>query len=94
MTEAALSKRIVDALNRIPGCHAEKVWTGGGFSRVGTPDITGAIRGRRFELETKVPGEKARKVQEVRLWTWARAGAVTGVVTSVDDALAIVEAIP
>lgn len=88
--EATLSKRIVVTLNAIPNCHAEKRWTGGMFAHVGEPDITGCIAGRRFEIEVKVPGKRARKVQEKRLEAWASAGAIVGTATSVDEALAIV----
>lgn len=93
MTEATLSKRIVNVLNAIPGCHAEKRWTGGTFSRVGASDITGCYHGRRFELETKLPGEKTRIAQQRYLEAWARAGAYIGVVTSTEEAVNIVESI-
>lgn len=87
MPEATLSKNIVKALNRLAHCHAEKRWTGGAFTRVGEPDVTGCVCGRRFEIEVKVPGKKARRIQEKRLQDWASAGAIVGTVTSVDEAL-------
>lgn len=92
MSEASLSKKIVAALNALPACHAEKRWTGGVFGRSGQPDVTGCIGGRHFEIEVKLPGERPTKIQNVWLGTWAEAGALTGVATSVDEALAIVGA--
>lgn len=90
MAESTLSKRIVDALNRIPNCHAEKRWTGGLFAKVGEADVTGCIGGQRFEIEVKVPGKRARKVQAKRLEAWGRAGALVGTATSVAEAGSVV----
>lgn len=90
MSEADISKRIVDALNDLPHCHAAKRWTGGVYSTVGEADVTGCIEGLRFEIETKVPGEDARKVQKARLAAWARAGAITGAARTVDEAKKVV----
>lgn len=89
--ESAISQRIVEALNQLPGCHAEKRWTGGIYSRVGEPDVTGCIGGRRIEIEVKVPGKQPRKVQAKRLRDWAEAGAIVGSVTSIEEALALVQ---
>ena len=91
--ESSRSTAILARLNAILGCHAEKVWTGGPFGRVGAPDITGCYFGHRFELEVKVEGKKARKVQAARLRTWADAGAAVAVVTSADEAEEVVRGI-
>lgn len=90
MSEATISTRIVKDLKTLPRCHAMKRWTGGIYSTVGEADVTGAIEGWRFEIETKVPGEEARKAQEARLAKWRRAGAIVGVARSVEEARAIV----
>lgn len=89
MPESTLSTSIVRALNALPRCHAEKRWTGGFFTRAGEPDVTGCYRGQRFEIEVKIPGKRPRKVQEKRLREWEESGAITGVATSVAEAIAI-----
>lgn len=88
--ESTLSTRIVKELNQLPHCHAEKRWTGGIYSKVGEPDVTGAIYGLRFEIEVKEPGKKVQKVQAARLKAWAESGAIVGVAWSVEDAVRIV----
>ncbi len=85
MTEKAIVNSILRYLNSLPRCMAEKTW-GGGYGNAGKPDITGCLNGRRFELEVKKPGGKLTKLQEVTLHKWLKAGAITGVVHSVDEA--------
>ena len=84
MTEKVIVNSILRYLNALPQCRAEKTW-GGGYGNAGKPDITGCLRGRRFELEVKKPGGKPTKLQEVTLHKWLEAGAITGVVHSVDE---------
>lgn len=56
------------------------------FFERGTPDILGVINGRMIALEAKRDTkERARTIQEWRLKEWAAAGAITGVVTCVED---------
>lgn len=87
--ESAISKRIVDWINAQPGCHAEKRWTGGIYSRRGAADIVACVRGRHVEIETKRPGEAPTRSQLMALATWQRAGAVAGMAWSLEDAQAI-----
>lgn len=86
-----MTARAVKHLNELPGTHAERVWTGGMFSRVGRADVTGCVEGQRFDLEAKEPGKKARKVQAANLLTWERSGSVVGVFTNLAEAEALVE---
>jgi len=84
MTEKVIVNSILKYLNSLPQCRAEKTW-GGGYGNAGKPDITGCLRGRRFELEVKKTGGKPTKLQEVTLHKWLEAGAITGVVHSVGE---------
>jgi len=84
MSEKSIVNSILKYLNSLPQCRAEKTW-GGGYGNAGKPDITGCLNGRRFELEVKMPGKKPTKLQEVVLEQWRKAGAITGVVHSVDE---------
>lgn len=85
--ESTRSKKIVKWINTLPGFKAVKRHQAG-WNRKGDPDITGCggPSGRRFELETKQPGEGPTPLQEIRLREWSEAGAVTGVVREVEDA--------
>jgi hypothetical protein len=85
MKESSIVKSILDYLKTVPECMAEKTH-GSNFGKAGKPDISGCLRGRRFELEVKVPGNKPTPIQEAMLRKWNRAGAITGVVTSLEEA--------
>jgi hypothetical protein len=85
--ETLLTARILAALNALPGCKAIKLGQPG--VEVGTPDVLCVLNGRAILLEVKVPGEHARPVQQHRLGEWRRAGAVAGVVHSVEEALTL-----
>jgi len=84
-SERAIVKAILAYLNSLPGSLARKRW-GGGMGVAGDPDIDACIRGRSVQLEVKRPGEKATLLQLKRLEEWRQAGALVGVVVSVDDA--------
>jgi hypothetical protein len=89
--EGRLSTEIVAALNRIPGVLVRKRHISP-FAVAGDPDIYGSAKGRHVELETKLLGKKPTALQGRRLQEWQEAGAVVGVVHSVGEALALVEA--
>jgi penicillin-binding protein-related factor A (putative recombinase) len=82
--ESAIVKRILTWLNQQEGIKAEKTH-GGMYSKAGKPDITGCINGRRFEFEVKRPGNKPTKLQLKELREWEAAGAIIGVVYSLED---------
>ena len=83
--EKAIVVAVLRLLNGLPGCVARKRWgTGMGIS--GDPDISGCVHGRHFEFEVKRPGEAPTPLQHKRMEEWRAAGAVVGVVTSVDEA--------
>lgn len=83
-------KPIVDAilkyLNGLPHCYAEK--NAGRLFGNATVDITGCVRGRRIDLEVKRPGAPVTRRslrQGMTLQKWNKAGALTAIVTSVDE---------
>jgi hypothetical protein len=88
-TETAITKRILKALNDIPGCRAQKVH-GGKYGTVGRPDITACYMGLRIDLEVKRPSRKPDPKQQHELDQWAQAGGITATVHTVDDAMEII----
>ena len=58
----------------------------------GTPDLIGCLRGRCFALEVKRDKHHhATNLQKMRLAEWSEAGALVGVVWTVEMALEIVK---
>lgn len=55
------------------------------FMRAGTPDLLVCHRGRALMLEIKQPGERARPEQEHEMKLWRTAGAVSCVITSIEE---------
>jgi len=77
-------KSILKYLNGLPECRATKV--SGDAKKSGEPDIDGCLRGRSLKFEVKRPGgKKATPLQLATLTEWKAAGAITGVVHSVDE---------
>lgn len=83
--ESVIVSEILRELNSIPGCYAVKIH-GDPYLRKGTPDILGSYRGHAFALEVKRPGGKPTTLQIHELGKWMEAGALIGVVSSVEDA--------
>ena len=81
-------RSIVGAISR--WLTRQKIWHmkvhGSAYQRAGIPDIIGCARGRFFGLEVKRPGERPTKIQRYELAKLDKAGAITGVVRSVEDA--------
>lgn len=80
--ESSVVRTILRYLRSLPSCKAVKV---PGTYRAGTPDILGCLNGRAFVLEVKRPGGRATALQEAELSAWKQAGALAGVVRSVED---------
>lgn len=80
--ESNFQSRVLDYLNRLPGCKAENV--SGNASQSGRPDINGCFRGRMFKIELKTADNKykASKKQELELRKWKHTGCVVGVIYS------------
>lgn len=88
--ETLLTKKIINALNSIPDCYAEKLHA----SQFGLPklDVFGAYRGKMFYLEIKTPGNKPTVRQEATIKKWrTKAGVHTGWTDSVDGSVKFVE---
>lgn len=90
-SEKAIVNSIMRYLEKLPGCYAFK--THGSIYGSGQPDIVGCIKGRAFALEVKRPGGKPTKLQVCMLEKWKSAGAVTGVVHSVDEVKEVLESV-
>lgn len=86
--ETKLQRKIVKALNDLPGCKFQKVH-GTPFGSP-TVDLTGAVCGRRAEIEVKMPGKEPTKRQYKTLSDWESVGCITGWATSVEEAINIV----
>lgn len=89
MRESSIHERILAYLATLPRCKARK--THGSSYSAGWPDIVGCLRGRMFLIEVKRPGEQATKIQDRELADWRLSGAVTAVVTSVDEVRTMIE---
>lgn len=84
--ETQLVQKIILAIRgRYPRAFVRKVH--GGPYQSGLPDLHVVLDGRAAWLEVKVPGNQATKLQAAVLAALKRAGAITGVVTSPDEAL-------
>jgi hypothetical protein len=89
--EARLVRQLVAHLSARPDARARKVH-GSPYGAAGEPDLDACVAGRAVKVEVKRPGGKATALQRHVLDEWARAGAVTGVVTSVADLDALLDA--
>ena len=86
--EKNVTKGILRRLNAIPLCRAKKHH--GGLYGAAEVDIYGCYDGRAFFVEVKRPGGKATARQQSDLRAWTAAGAITGCVSSADEAEALV----
>lgn len=88
VSEKSIVDKIMRWLKSLPLCNARK--RRGGISNAGQPDIEGCICGLHFEIEVKAPDGRLSKLQAAKLKQWGRAGAITGVAYSLDDARRII----
>lgn len=87
-TEASIQKNILDYINSLPCSRAENV--SGNAKQSGRADINACIRGITFKIEVKTEDTAYGRAgvttkQRLYLEKWARAGAISLVVYSVDD---------
>jgi CBS domain-containing protein len=87
MSEAAI---VAEALARLRALGAVAVKVHGGPYQPALNDVVGCYRGRAFLLEGKRPGERMTPRQARIAEQWAAAGAIVGVFTSADEAVALV----
>lgn len=89
--EEGIHRAILGAIRRAyPGCVMLKHHAGP-YTGPGHPDLYGCVNGRAVVIEVKQPGEEPTRLQHAKLNEWARAGAVAGWATSVDEALSILK---
>lgn len=88
--EKETKKEVLKYLNSLPECYARGKHSNP-FSK-GWPDVLGSLRSVTLAFEVKQPGKEATKLQEAELTKWFKAGAITGVVTSVADVERIIDA--
>lgn len=84
--EASIVKRILHYLNGLDDCYARKVH-GGAYGTNGEPDLDICLKGRAIKLEVKAPGREntVTEMQFKALAKWGKAGAIVGVVTSLEE---------
>lgn len=90
VVERKATEAIMRWIKSQPDAHVVKVWQGA-MTGSGEPDLSFCIAGRRGDVEVKKPGLKARPKQKFKLRQWAKAGSITGVVTSLDEFLDLLE---
>ncbi len=86
--EAKLTKRIIDYLKKLKEDGLPVEWVKLHISplqRAGDPDLHVTYHGHSHWMEIKAGKRKATTLQEHRLEQWRKAGAVVGVVRSVED---------
>lgn len=89
--EITIVDRILKYINDMPHGVAEKVQ--GTALSSGKADINACINGRciRLEVKTADHGNKASKKQKINLRRWSAAGAVCGVVYSLEEVISLLE---
>ena len=85
--ESAIVTKIMKAVNAKQGCRLKK-YHGSQFGQLEL-DLYGVVNGRPAFVEVKRPGGKPSPRQAKEIETWASLGAVTGCVTSVDEAFSL-----
>jgi len=88
MKEVDLNRKVAKWICALPNGNAYKRL--GYLHNKGEPDVTGCVQGVRIEIEGKMPGKKATPIQEFKLREWKKAGAITGVYHSLEEAQTIV----
>lgn len=79
MRESEYVTQIIAELEKIGAKAVKFVETE--YSEIGTPDIIGCFSGLTFLIEVKIADNTTSKIQNLRLQEWAKAGAITIVVT-------------
>jgi len=88
MTETQITAAIVKHLKSLRDAGERVHWfkvAGGLRQRIGCPDLLVCFRGRCHAWEVKIPGQTATLRQAHEISLWRKAGAISEVVTSVED---------
>lgn len=86
--ESTIQTNIKKWINSLPGGRCV-VYTAHAKGNRGHADLYGCIRGQAFFIEVKQEGKEPTALQAAELRKWAKAGALCGSATSVDEAKAI-----
>ena len=97
--EKQIINAIMRAIRLLPECYGIKTH-GSAFSTIGKPDIIGCYRSQCFAIEVKSEKKMTNKnairgvtpAQLRQLELWMEAGAITGVVTTVEEFLDLIGA--
>lgn len=87
--EKSIRTRIKNRLNELANCKC-KVSKGSVENEAGDPDLYGCYRSFMFVLEVKNSVGELSEIQKVRLHQWKKAGAIVGVVRTVEEAVEVV----
>lgn len=89
--EVSIVDRVLNYINNMPDGVAEKVQ--GTALSSGKADINACIGGKciRLEVKTSDHGNKASKKQKINLRRWSAAGAICGVVYSLEEVKELLE---
>lgn len=82
--ETEFGKAVRQRIESHYGGLARKVH-GSSYGVAGDPDIDACINGRACKIELKMPGNEPTPVQMGRLRAWAKVGALSGWVTTLDE---------
>lgn len=82
--ETKLSSKVMDRIRKEYAGEVRKVHADA-YGAANEPDIDACILGRCVKIELKVPGKVPTPGQYGRLRAWARAGALAGWVTTLDE---------
>ena len=83
MSEKAIENKIKKFLDEIGAYHIKN--HGSIYSRAGTPDITGVIKGHFIGIEVKQPGGIVSPLQAAHIELIKQSGGIAFVAYSVDD---------
>ena len=88
--ESTISNGIIKAINKLEGCRVKK-FHGSAFGHMEL-DIYGCCRGRAVFIEVKRPStlKNTSARQEAEIRHWLDVGAISGVVCSKEEALALI----
>ena len=86
LLETQITRKIMEKLNKMENCRVMKLH-GNQYTINGTPDLLIVKEGQTYFMEVKRRGNKATPKQLFELRKWAGAGAITGGVYSVDEAI-------
>lgn len=87
--ESSIVKTIKDHLNKLPGCLIKKHH--GSMFGAAEVDLYGSYKGRAVFLEVKRPGQRPTPRQAKMIRDWEATGAISGCVTSAEEALSLVQ---